>query len=64
MNYLLQLYEVVNGLSEQGQLPLGIALMSRSTSIANTLIQNGKANVNAYNGEVNLYIKIVYSKIE
>lgn len=43
---------MVNSLSPQGQLPLGIALMSRSSSIAETLVQNGKADVNAYNGDV------------
>lgn len=50
--FYFQLSEVVNSLSPQGQLPLGIALMSRNTSIAHTLVQNGKADVNAYNGEV------------
>lgn len=44
--------QVVNSLSPQGQLPLGIALMSRSSSIAQTLLQSGKADVNAYNGDV------------
>uniref|UniRef100_A0A6B2EBK2 Ankyrin n=1 Tax=Phlebotomus kandelakii TaxID=1109342 RepID=A0A6B2EBK2_9DIPT len=43
------LSEVVNSLSPQGQLPLGLALMGRSTAIAQTLIQNGKADVNAFN---------------
>lgn len=47
-----QLSEVVDCLSPQGQLPLGMALLNRSTSIAQTLVQNGKADVNAYNGEV------------
>lgn len=54
----LQLSEVANSLSPQGQLPLGIALMSRSSSIAQTLVQNGKANVNAYNGDVSQLIKL------
>lgn len=47
-----QLSEVVNSVSPQGQLPLGIALMGRSTGIAQTLVQTGKADVNAYNAEV------------
>ncbi|XP_059617534.1 rabankyrin-5 [Phlebotomus argentipes] len=45
------LSEVVNSLSPQGQLPLGLALMGRSTAIAQTLIQNGKADVNAFNSD-------------
>lgn len=49
-----QLTETVNCLSSQGQLPLGIALVSRSTAIAQTLVQNGKADVNAYNGDVSI----------
>lgn len=53
----LQLSEVVNSLSPQGQLPLGIALMSRSSSIAQTLVQNGKADVNAYNGDVSVLLR-------
>lgn len=52
--HLLQLPEIVNSVSPQGQLPLGIALMGRSTTIAQTLVQNGKADVNAYNTEVNI----------
>lgn len=48
----LQLSEIVNSVSPQGQLPLGIALMGRSTAIAQTLVQTGKADVNAYNAEV------------
>lgn len=47
-----QLPEIVNSLSPQGQLPLGIALLSRSTAIAQTLVKNGKADLNAYDGEV------------
>lgn len=59
----------MNSLSPQGQLPLGIALMSRSAAIAQTLVQNGKADVNAYNGEVNYrfhctnFIYFVFSSI-
>lgn len=53
--YLFQLSEIVNSLSPQGQLPLGIALMSRSTAIAQTLFQNGKADVNAYDADVSIY---------
>uniref|UniRef100_A0A1B0CGM8 Putative ankyrin n=1 Tax=Lutzomyia longipalpis TaxID=7200 RepID=A0A1B0CGM8_LUTLO len=45
------LSEVVNSLSPQGQLPLGLALMGRSSAIAQTLIQNGKADVNAVNAD-------------
>lgn len=47
-----QLSEIVNSVSPQGQLPLGIALMGRSTNIAQTLVQTGKADLNAYNAEV------------
>lgn len=43
--------DIVNGLSPQGQLALGIALMGRSSAIAEHLLDN-KADVNAYNGEV------------
>lgn len=50
--FALQLSEIVNSISPQGQLPLGIALMGRSTAIAQTLVQTGKADVNAYNAEV------------
>lgn len=52
-----QLSEVVNGLSEQGQLPLGLALMGRSTAIAQTLVDSGSANINAYNADVSKYLK-------
>lgn len=51
ISVVLQL-EIVNSLSKQGQLPLGLALQGRSTPIAQTLIKTGKADVNAYNGEV------------
>lgn len=47
-----QLSEIVNSVSPQGQLPLGIALMGRSSAIAETLVENGKADVNAFNTEV------------
>lgn len=46
--------EIVNSLSPQGQLPLGLALLGRSTQIAQTLVQTGKADVNAYNGDVSM----------
>lgn len=45
----------MNSVSPQGQLPLGIALMGRSIAIAQTLVQNGKADVNAYNTEVSTF---------
>ncbi|XP_037922390.1 rabankyrin-5 [Hermetia illucens] len=45
------LSEIVNSVSPQGQLPLGMALLSRSTGIAQTLVQNGAADVNAYDAE-------------
>ncbi|XP_055604737.1 rabankyrin-5 [Uranotaenia lowii] len=41
------LNEIVNSLSPQGQLPLGLALMGRSTAIAQTLLETGKADINA-----------------
>ena len=44
---------MVNSLSPQGQLPLQLALLGRSTAIAQTLVQNGSANVNAYDANVN-----------
>lgn len=44
--------EVVNSLSSQGQLPLGLALIGRSKAIADTLVDSGRADVNAINGEV------------
>lgn len=50
----LQTPEVVNSLSSQGQLPLGLALIGRSKTIADTLVENGRANVNAVNGEVRI----------
>lgn len=43
---------MVNSLSTQGQLPLGLALIGGSKTIADTLVDNGKAKVNAVNGEV------------
>lgn len=43
--------EIVNSLSKQGHLPLGLALQGRSTPIAQTLIETGKADVNAYTGD-------------
>lgn len=43
--------EIVNSLSPQGQLPLGLALLGRSQAIAQTLVQNGNADVNAYDGD-------------
>lgn len=51
--YFLQ-PEIVNSLSAQGQLPLGLALLGRSAQIAHTLVQTGKADVNAYNGDVSI----------
>lgn len=51
----------MNSLSPQGQLPLGLALMGRSTAIAQTLVRNGKADVNAYNAEV-IYFNLCTNK--
>lgn len=48
----MQTPDEVNSLSTQGQLPLGLALIGRSKVIANTLVDNGRADVNAVNGEV------------
>lgn len=45
------LSEMVNSVSPQGQLPLGLALIGRSRGIAELLIKNGKANVNAFNSD-------------
>uniref|UniRef100_A0A182Y4P8 FYVE-type domain-containing protein n=1 Tax=Anopheles stephensi TaxID=30069 RepID=A0A182Y4P8_ANOST len=47
------LQEIVNSLSPQGQLPLGLALMGRSTAIAQTLLETGGADINAYTTEGN-----------
>lgn len=52
----------MNSLSPQGQLPLGLALISRSTAIAQTLVQNGKADVNAYDAEVSTTMLIKKGK--
>lgn len=41
--------DIVNSLSPQGHLPLGLALIEQHTAIANTLVQNGGADVNARN---------------
>ena len=41
----------MNSLSPQGHLSLGLALMEQHTAIANTLVQNGNADVNARNGD-------------
>lgn len=60
-SFSLQLSETVNCLSQQGQLPLGIALVGRSTAIAQTLVSNGKADVNAYNGEVSIHLVYFWS---
>lgn len=46
-----QLSEIVNSLSPQGQLPLQLALIGRSSAIAQTLVQTGGADINAYDGE-------------
>lgn len=43
--------DIVNSLSPQGHLPLGLALIEQHTAIANTLVQNGGADANARNGE-------------
>lgn len=47
--FLIKFQDIVNSLSPQGQLPLGLALIEQHTAIANTLIQNGGADVNARN---------------
>ncbi|XP_064544438.1 rabankyrin-5 isoform X1 [Drosophila montana] len=45
--------ELVNSLSEHGQLPLQMALSAKSNQIAHTLVNNASANVNAYDAEGN-----------
>ncbi|XP_055542467.1 rabankyrin-5 isoform X2 [Wyeomyia smithii] len=45
------LTEIVNSLSPQGQLPLGLALMGRSTAIAQTLLETGGADINAFTSD-------------
>ncbi|EDW37972.1 GL12350 [Drosophila persimilis] len=42
---------LVNSLSEQGQLPLQMALSAKNSQIAQTLVKNGRANVNAYDAK-------------
>ncbi|XP_058978821.1 rabankyrin-5 [Musca domestica] len=46
-----KLTEIVNSIAEQGHLPLQMALMSKSLPIAQTLVKNGAANINAYDAE-------------
>lgn len=41
----------MNSISPEGHLPLGLALMLKSLTIGQTLVQNGKADVNAHNAE-------------
>ncbi|XP_030370136.1 rabankyrin-5 isoform X2 [Scaptodrosophila lebanonensis] len=43
--------ELVNVLSEDGQLPLQMALCAKNLAIAQTLIKNGNADVNAYDAK-------------
>lgn len=43
--------DIVNSLSPQGHLPLGLALIEQHAAIASTLVQNGGADVNARNSE-------------
>lgn len=45
------LSEIVNSLSPQGQLPLGLALMGRSAAIAQTLLETGGADINAFTSD-------------
>ncbi|XP_011188184.2 rabankyrin-5 isoform X1 [Zeugodacus cucurbitae] len=46
-----KLPEICNSLSDQGQLPLQLALTAKSISIAQTLVKNGSADINAYDAE-------------
>lgn len=64
VNFLLcsQLPELVNSLSPQGQLPLQLALLGGSEAIAATLVQNGSADVNAYDGNVSSYFSYILIK--
>lgn len=48
--------ELVNSLSDQGLLPLQVALMLKQLNIALLLLQKGKANLNAYDLQVYNYI--------
>ncbi|XP_023035868.1 rabankyrin-5 [Drosophila willistoni] len=43
--------ELVNSLSEHGQLPLQMALAAKNLQIAQTLVKNGSANLNAYDAD-------------
>lgn len=54
--------EIVNSLSAQGQLPLGLALLGRNAQIALTLVNTGKADVNAYNGDVNNSLRFRFTQ--
>ncbi|EDV98551.1 GH22346 [Drosophila grimshawi] len=47
----LKLPELVNSLSEHGQLPLQMALSAKNIQIAKTLVNNGSADVNAYDAK-------------
>ncbi|CAD6995477.1 unnamed protein product [Ceratitis capitata] len=61
--------EISNCISDQGYLPLQLALTSKNLAIAETLVKNGFANINAYDAEDKwdyakqllgiLYIKLV-----
>ncbi|KAI9579988.1 rabankyrin-5 [Glossina fuscipes] len=46
-----KLPELVNAVSDQGVLPLQMALVARNVPIAQTLVTNGHANVNAYDAQ-------------
>lgn len=47
-----QIAEFSNCISDQGYLPLQLALTSKNLAIAETLVKNGFANINAYDAEV------------
>lgn len=63
INILFQLSEVVNSLSEHGQLPLQLALYSKNLQISQTLVKNGCANVNAYDANVSETVEISICKL-
>ncbi|XP_018794281.1 PREDICTED: rabankyrin-5 [Bactrocera latifrons] len=46
-----KLSEICNSISDQGQLPLQLALTAKHLSIAETLVKNGFADINAYDAE-------------
>lgn len=54
--FIFKLPELVNAVSEQGHLPLQMALIAQNAAIAQTLVKNGSADINAYDAEVKFFL--------